>query len=156
MPSLNLCQFIGNVGREPEVRTTTSGQHVASWSMAVNESWKDSSGQKQEKTEWIKCTAWGRLAEIVAKYVTKGSPLYVSGRMSTRKWQAQDGSDRYTTEIVVSDMQMLSKSGDRSQQDAQHGAQSQHGHMGQPYGQQTGSGPAQAEIRQPFDDDVPF
>ena len=107
MASLNLCQFIGNLGADPEVRYTPNGTAVANLSVAVNEKWKDASGEKQERTEWVRVQAWGKLAEICGEYLRKGAPVYVAGRMQTRKWQDKEGNDRYTTEIVMQQMQML-------------------------------------------------
>lgn len=109
--SLNLMQAIGNVGQDPQVRYTQAGMAVATFSLACNESWKDESGEKQEKTEWLRCTAWGKLAEIVNEFVKKGASLYISGRLSTRKWTDKQGVERYTTEVVVSQMLMLDKAG---------------------------------------------
>lgn len=106
MASLNLCQFIGNVGKI-ESRYLSNGDQVVNLSLACNESWKDKNGDKQERTEWVNATIYGKLAEIADKYVTKGKPIYISGRMQTRKWTDKNGMDRYSTEIVVSDLKML-------------------------------------------------
>lgn len=106
---------IGNLGKDPEIKALPSGSSVANFSIAVSESWKDKAGQKQERTEWIKCVAFNKLADIIQTYVTKGSKVYVEGKLQTRKWQAQDGADRYSTEVIISDMQMLdSKNGGAS------------------------------------------
>ena len=100
MGSLNKVQLIGNLGRDAELKYTQSGKAVASFSMATTEVWNDkSSGQKQEKTEWHRVTLWGKLAESVADYLTKGKQIYVEGKLQTRKWQDKDGADRYTTEV---------------------------------------------------------
>lgn len=100
---LNRCEFIGNVGRDPDIRKLQNGDTVANLSIAVNETWRDkTSGEKKEKVEWIRVTAWRQLAEIVEKYVKKGDKLYIAGKMETRKWQDQSGEDRYTTEIILS------------------------------------------------------
>lgn len=114
---------IGNLGQEPEIRYTPSGSPVANFSIAVSESWTDkNTGQKQERTEWIKCVAFNKLAEIIQQYVHKGSKVYVEGKLQTRKWQAQDGSDRYSTEVVINDMQMMdSKTGGQQQGQSQPG-----------------------------------
>lgn len=107
MASLNLCQFIGRLGRDPEVRTLQTGNSVAIFSIACSESWKDKhTGEKKEKTEWINCVVWGALSDVVAKYVHKGDLIYVSGKFTTRKWE-KDGITHYTTEIVVNNMTML-------------------------------------------------
>lgn len=104
---LNHCAFIGRLGKDPETRLMPNGDAVANFSIAVGESWKDRNGDKQEKTEWVRCVAFRKLGEIVGQYLTKGKQVYVSGKMQTRKWQDKEGQDRYSTEIVVSDMQML-------------------------------------------------
>ena len=106
--SVNKVILIGNLGQDPEVRYSPSGAAVCSVSLATTESWKDrDSGDRQEKTEWHRLVFFARLAEIVGEYLTKGSQIYAEGRLQTRKWQDQSGQDRYTTEIVVSDMRML-------------------------------------------------
>lgn len=102
MAGVNQCNFVGNLGRDPEMRTTQAGKAVCNFSIAVNEKWNG-----QEHTEWVNVVAWGKLAEICGQYLTKGREVYVSGRMQTRKWQDRDGNDKYTTEIVANTMQML-------------------------------------------------
>lgn len=110
---LNLAQFIGRLGRDPEVKYTNSGKAVCNFSIAVGESWKDkTTGEKQERTEWVNLVAFERTAEIVAEYLKKGSQVYVSGKIQTRKWQDKEGNDRYTTEVVVHQMQMLGGRGE--------------------------------------------
>ena len=105
---VNRVIIIGNVGQQPESKTLPSGGQVANLSLATSESWNDKqSGQKQERTEWHRVVFFNRLAEIVTEYVKKGSKIYVEGKLQTRKWQDNDGQDRYTTEIVASQMQML-------------------------------------------------
>lgn len=107
MSDLNRCDFIGRLGQDPELRYTKDGKAVANLSLAVSETWKDKQGQKQEKTEWVRVSAFGRLAEIMGEYLRKGSQVYVSGKMQTRKWQDNNGQDRYTTEILANELQML-------------------------------------------------
>lgn len=104
----NLVIIIGNLGSDPEVRYTQDGTAVASFTVATTEKWKGKDGQQQEHTERHKVTAWRRLAEICGEYLEKGSRVYIEGKLQTRKWQDKDGSDRYTTEIVASEMKMLS------------------------------------------------
>lgn len=105
---VNKVILVGHLGQDPEVKYMPSGAAVANVSLATTESWKDkNSGEKQERTEWHRVVFFARLAEIAGEYLRKGSQVYVEGRLQTRKWQAKDGSDRYTTEIVASDMQML-------------------------------------------------
>src|SRR5579883_2220490 len=106
--SLNKATLIGHAGKDAEVRYTSSGRPVASFSIATNESWKDkNSGQIQERTEWHNIVAWDRLAEICGEYVKKGKRLYAEGRIQTRSWDDKDGNKRYTTEIVLQDMILL-------------------------------------------------
>ncbi|MDH3309901.1 MAG: single-stranded DNA-binding protein [Gammaproteobacteria bacterium] len=109
---VNKVILIGNLGRDPEVRYSPSGSAVANITLATSESWKDkNSGEKQEKTEWHRVVFFGRLAEIAGEYLKKGSQVYVEGRLQTRKWQDKEGHDRYTTEIVANEMQMLGSRG---------------------------------------------
>ena len=119
--SLNKVQLIGNVGKDPEVRSTSSGGRVADFSLATSRSWNDAAGAggKQEKTEWHRCIAWnGRngqgmgLADIVERYVKKGDKLYVEGSIEYRQWQDQQGQTRYTTEVRVRELILLSPRGD--------------------------------------------
>lgn len=104
---LNQCNFIGRLGRDPVSKQTASGEAVANFSIAVGDDYKDKSGAKIDRTNWVNVVAFGRLAEICDQYLAKGSRVYVSGKFTTRKWQTKDGQDRYTTEIVASEMQML-------------------------------------------------
>lgn len=105
---VNKVIVVGNLGAAPESRTMPSGGTATNFSVATSESWKDKqTGQKQERTEWHKIVTFGRLAEICAEYLAKGSKVYVEGSLRTRKWQDKAGKDNYTTEIVASDMQML-------------------------------------------------
>lgn len=165
---VNKVFLLGNVGKAPEIRYTPNGDAVANFSVATSETWKDkSTGQKQEATEWHRCVAFNRLAEIVEQYVNKGSKLYLEGKLKTRQWE-QEGIKRYSTEIVVSDMQML---GDKNQAAAQPSPYANpEGQSRQPeqsqdqsYSQaKTGSGTARAPHSQSpssfdnFDDDIPF
>jgi single-strand DNA-binding protein len=105
---INKVILIGNLGDAPEVRFTQDGTPAASFTVATTERWKDKSGQAQEKTEWHKVVAWKRLAEICGEYLSKGSRVYIEGKLQTRKWQDKNGQDRYTTEIVANVMKMLS------------------------------------------------
>lgn len=105
---INKVILVGNLGKDPEVRYSANGSAVANISLATAESWKDkNTGEKQEKTEWHRIVFFGRLAEIVGEYLKKGAQVYVEGRLQTRKWQDKEGQDRYTTEIVANEMQML-------------------------------------------------
>ena len=112
MASLNKVMLIGNLGKDPEVRYTTSGQAVASFNLATSEKFKNKSGDWEERTEWHRVTLWGKLAEIAGEYLAKGKTVYIEGRLQTRKWTDRDGNDKYTTEIVGDKMQMLGGKGD--------------------------------------------
>ena len=107
MASVNKVILLGNLGRDPETRYTTGGDAVTNLRIATTETWKDKSGEKQEKTEWHSVVLFGRQAEIAGEYLKKGRSVYVEGRLKTRKWQDKDGVEKYTTEIVATDMQML-------------------------------------------------
>lgn len=104
---VNKVILIGNLGQDPEVRYTPNGVAIANLRLATSESWKDQQGQTQERTEWHRVVMYRRLAEIAGEYVKKGSKVYIEGKLQTRKWQDKDGQDRYTTEIVADEMQML-------------------------------------------------
>lgn len=123
MASLNKVMLIGNLGKDPEIRYTTSGQAVASFSLATTEKFKNKqSGDWDEKTEWHRVTLWGKLAEIAGEYLAKGKTVYIEGRLQTRKWTDRDGNDRYTTEIIGDRMQMLGGKGDAGSRRADTGA----------------------------------
>ena len=109
---VNKVILVGNLGKDPETRYTAGGSAVTNVSLATTDAWKDKqSGEQQERTEWHRLVFWGRLAEIAAEYLRKGSQIYVEGRIQTRKWQDKDGQDRWTTEIVGNEMQMLGSRG---------------------------------------------
>jgi single-strand DNA-binding protein len=108
MASVNKWIGIGNLGRDPETRYTASGEAICNFSIACTESWKDKqTGEKKEMTEWVRISAFGKLAEICSQYLKKGSQVYVEGSLRTRKWTDKDGQERYTTEIRCDDMKML-------------------------------------------------
>lgn len=112
---VNKVTLIGNLGNDPEVRYSGNGNAVANVSLATAESWRDKdSGEQQERTEWHRVVFFGRLAEIVSEYLHKGSQIYVEGRLQTNKWQDKEGNDRYTTQIVANEMQMLGGRGGTS------------------------------------------
>ena len=104
---VNKVILVGNLGNDPEVRYMPNGNAVANLSIATSESWKDQQGQLQEKTEWHKVTMYRRLAEIAGEYLKKGSQIYLEGKLQTRKWQDKQGNDRYTTEVIADQLQML-------------------------------------------------
>ncbi|MAX33708.1 MAG: single-stranded DNA-binding protein [Halomonadaceae bacterium] len=124
---VNKVILIGNLGQDPDIRFLPSGNPVANLRIATTDSWTDrQSGQRQERTEWHTVVLFNKLAEIAQQYVKKGSRIYVEGRLQTRKWQAQDGQDRYSTEIVCNDMQMLdSRNGDQGQGNSPQGGYGQ-------------------------------
>ena len=107
MASLNKAMIIGNLGKDPEIRATPSGQSVATFSLATSEKFKNKNGEQEERTEWHNIVLWGKLADIAGQYLTKGKSVYIEGRIQTRKWEGKDGHDRYSTEIVGDKMQML-------------------------------------------------
>lgn len=112
--SLNKVQLIGNLTRDPETRMTPNGQQVTTFGLATNRTWNDQSGQRQERAEFHNIVGWGKLAEIMSKYLVKGKKVYIEGRLQTRDWEAQDGSKRSRTEIVAENLIMLDKpSGER-------------------------------------------
>ena len=110
---VNKVILIGNLGSDPEVRYTPDGAPVANFSLATSESWNDrNTGERQERTEWHRLVLWRKLAEIASQYLKKGSRIYVEGKLQTRSWDDQSGQKRYTTEVVVNDMQMLDSRGE--------------------------------------------
>ena len=116
MASVNQCNFIGNTGKDPETRYGTNGDAITNFSIACSEKWKNkSTGEMEEKTEWVRCVAFGKLGEIAGEYLAKGKPVYISGRMQTRKWENKEGVTQYTTEIVVDRLQLLGKKGDSAE-----------------------------------------
>jgi single-strand DNA-binding protein len=148
MASLNKVMLIGNLGKDPEVRYTTSGTAVAGFSLATSERFKSKSGEWEERTEWHNVTLWGRLAEIAGEYLAKGKTVYIEGRLQTRKWQDRDGRDRYTTEVVADKMQMLGGKGEAGGR--QGGAKVAEDSSG------FGGGPGYEEPSFNPDDDIPF
>ncbi len=144
---VNKVILIGNLGADPEVRYMPSGGAVANVRLATSEQWKDKqSGEMQERTEWHRVVFYGRLAEIAGEYLRKGSKIYAEGRLQTRKWQDNQGMDRYTTEIVANEMQMLdSRGGTANFGDSEGGG----ARKAEP--QPAGGGPDSG-----FDDDIPF
>ena len=148
---VNKVILVGNLGKDPEVRYAPNGGAVANVTIATSESWKDkNTGEKQEKTEWHRVVFFGRLGEIAGEYLKKGSQIYVEGRLQTRKWQDKEGKDRYTTEIVAGEMQML---GSRNGMGAPSDSFSDH-----PEEKKESAAPskAAAEPMDDFDDDIPF
>ena len=110
--SVNKVILVGNLGRDPEMRHTQTGRAVCNFTLATNERWKDREGQQQERTEWHRLVVWDRLAEVCVEYLSKGKQIYVEGRLQTREWEDREGNKRYTTEITVTNMQMLGRRSD--------------------------------------------
>ena len=140
---INKVIIVGNLGNDPDTRYMPSGGAVTNLSVATSESWKDKqSGEQKERTEWHKVAMFGRLAEIAAEYLRKGSQVYIEGRLRTRKWQDRDGNDRYTTEIIADEMQMLGGRGGGSAPMREDRSPS--------------SSPPPQTSPDDFDDDIPF
>ena len=152
---INKVILIGNLGNDPDVRYTAGGAAVANISMATSEAWRDKqTGDLQERTEWHRVVFFGRLAEVVSEYTRKGSKVYVEGRLQTRKWQDRDGNDRYTTEIVANEMQMLDG---RGTQDGAPGTSSRQSRSPEPEARSdTPPGDTAAGDTEFVDDDIPF
>lgn len=153
MSSVNKVTLLGRLGKDPEIRVTQSGDKVASLSLATSESWKDKSGTKQERTEWHRVVIFGKLAEIVEKYVGKGDQIYLEGKLVTRKWQDKDGADRWSTEVQVTQiggsMVMLGSS------NASDGRKPEAPTPTEPAGRPLSEKkPLSSDV--PFDDDIPF
>lgn len=164
MASLNKVILIGNLGADPETRYAPSGDAICNLRIATTETWKDkSSGERREATEWHRVVFFGRLAEIAAQYLRKGSQIYVEGRLQTRKWQDKDGQDRYTTEIRGDEMKMLgSRQGMGG--DAPAGRQEAAGYESAPRQSRPAPQSSETPSKAPsqgggfgdFDDDIPF
>ncbi|MDD3814477.1 MAG: single-stranded DNA-binding protein [Desulfocapsaceae bacterium] len=144
---LNKVMLIGNLGKDPEIRYTQSGTAVATFNVATTERWKDKDGQMQETTEWHRIVAWAKLAETCGEYLHKGSKVYIEGKLQTRKWQDQNGNDKFTTEIVAREMKMLSPRGGAGDEGYGAGGGSQDNSYPEPPSGMMGGGTR---------DDVPF
>ena len=156
---VNKVILVGNLGGDPEQRSMPSGNAVTNITVATSESWKDKqTGQQQERTEWHRVVFFNRLAEIAGQYLKKGSKVYVEGSLRTRKWQDQNGVDRFTTEIVASEMQMLDSIGSASSggQHQQQQARPEHNQQSQPAPQSQPAGSSNVPAMDDFDSDIPF
>lgn len=156
MSGVNKAIIIGRLGSDPEIRTLPNGDPVAKISLATSESWTDKqSGEKKELTEWHTVIAFRKLAEIMGQYLKKGAQVYIEGKLRTRKWQAQDGTDRYTTEIIADKLEMLGSSQGNSNNNW---AQEPHGKPKQQAKQKEWDGYFEGERSSAdnFDDDIPF
>lgn len=159
--SLNLCQFIGNLGADPEVRSLNSGGRVCNLRIACSESWKDRTTQeRKERTEWVSVVIWSDgLVGVAQSYLRKGSKIYVAGKMQTRKWTDNNGNDRYSTEIVLQgpEAKLLMLDGKKDGGQASGGAGGHSDSFGSGYGgQSSGTRPQPAAFDTDLDDDVPF
>ncbi|MFA7593113.1 MAG: single-stranded DNA-binding protein [Thiohalobacteraceae bacterium] len=147
---VNKVILVGNLGKDPEVRYMPNGGAVANVAVATSEQWKDKqTGEQKERTEWHNVVFYQRLAEIVGEYLKKGSQIYVEGSLRTRKWQDKSGNDRYTTEIIASEMQMLGGRGGGGSAAFGGGSKAASGSGG-------GGGGDEAPFNEGFDDDIPF
>ncbi|GAB6046903.1 single-stranded DNA-binding protein [Methyloparacoccus murrellii] len=164
---VNKVILVGNLGADPEVRTSPNGSVIANLRLATGETWKDQQGNLQERTEWHRIVMFGRTAEIARDYLRKGSKLYLEGRLQTRKWQDKDGRDQYTTEIVAQEFQMLDRASGESPQRQGGGFGDYNGRQGGGYAQAPQQPPAANPSYPPsggggsgmdidFDDDIPF
>ncbi len=165
MATLNKVLLIGRIGQEPEKRITPNGHSVMNVSLATSEFYKDQSGSRQERTEWHRLVFWNRLAEIVEQYCRKGSQIFVEGSLQTRDWQDKDGNKRYTTEIVVRNMQMLDSKQGGSGPYQGNNQQGQQGQQNNAFNtpppsfqshQEPGSGNANVGQDDFIEDDIPF
>jgi single-strand DNA-binding protein len=161
MASVNKVIIVGNLGRDPETRYMPDGGAITNISVATTDKWKDKNGEMQEKTEWHRVAFFGKLAEIAGEYLKKGSQVYVEGRLQTRKWQDKEGADKYTTEIVANQMQMLGPrqgmgGGDRGGADAPERQDGAAGAASRPAA--SGAKPAAKSGGKfdDFEDDIPF
>ncbi|MFP4610174.1 MAG: single-stranded DNA-binding protein [Thiohalophilus sp.] len=151
---INKVILVGNLGRDPEVRYSANGAAIANVSIATSESWKDkNTGEQVEKTEWHRVVMFRRLAEIAGEYLKKGSKVYIEGKLQTRKWQDKEGQDRYTTEIVANEMQMLDSRGGGS---ASFDNNYDSGQSSSGGGTGGGGGQPEPVPMGDFDDDIPF
>ena len=151
MASVNKVILIGNLGADPETRYLPSGDAVTNIRIATTDTWKDKNGEKQEHTEWHRIAFFGKLAEIAGEYLKKGSPVYVEGRIRTRKWQDKEGQDRYSTEIVADRMQLLGARGGGAEQMSREPATAAAASGAKPAAQKKGGGAFDE-----MDDDIPF
>jgi single-strand DNA-binding protein len=161
MASVNKVILVGNLGRDPEVRFMPNGEAVCNFSIATTDSWRDKNGQKQERTEWHNIVMYRKLAEIAGEYLKKGRPVYVEGRLQTRKWQTKEGQDRYTTEIVADQMQMLGGregggSSSYEPMDEDQSMQSRPMQSAAPAASAPAPQPASGGDFDAFEDDIPF
>ncbi len=157
MLGVNKVIIIGTLGKDPELRKTPNGNSVASFSVATNEKFTDSKGQKQEKTEWHNIVVWSKLADLCGQYLAKGKGVYLEGKIQTRSWDDNDGKKRYTTEIVASTVQFLSGGQNQQQQQYNQAPPQQQYNQTQQQAPQQGFQTPQQQAPQPIiEDDLPF
>jgi len=154
MSSYQQVTILGNVGRDPETKYTSNGNAITNLSLATTRKWKSQDGEKHEETEWHRITFFGRSAEIIGEYVQKGNPLFVTGYLKTRKWQDKDGNDRYTTEIIAENFQLMARNEQRS--GASDTEQDQFNNRGRSAPQKPAAKPAARAPQSDLDDDIPF
>ena len=154
--SLNKAMIIGNLGRDPEMRYTPSGQAVTQFTVAVNRNYKDSQGERQEETEWFRIVAWGQQAEFAAEYLRKGNKVFVEGRLQTRQWEGQDGQKRYTTELVANTIQNLERRPRDDSADAGGGFESRQPRPARSQTEGQGQTQGQPQAEPETYDDLPF
>lgn len=159
MSSVNKVIIVGNLGVDPEMRYTQAGSPVCNYSVATSENWKDKqTGEKKEKTEWHRCVAFGRVAEISGEYLRKGSKVYIEGSLETSQYE-KEGQTHYSTQIKVRDMKMLSPRGESQGGGApqqQQGGAPQGSRQGAPSRGRAAPPPSQPDLGDDFDDDIPF
>jgi single-strand DNA-binding protein len=155
MAGVNKVILVGHLGRDAELRYTPGGAAVATLNLATSETWKDNAGQKQERTEWHRCVLWGKQAESLSEYLTKGKQIFVEGRLQTRKWTDKDGHDKYTTEIRVDRVTLLGGGGNgtRTQRRQEPAAGGVGESEWESHGEGGGSAAPPTELT---DDDIPF
>lgn len=156
---VNKVILVANVGKDPEVRYMPNGKAVANFTVATSETWKDQQGQQQERTEWHRCVAYEKLAEIIGEYVKKCSKVYLEGKLQTREWQDQQGQKHYTTEVIVSELQMLDgkKGAPQGQQQGQQQQPKQNlTQQRQQKGGYSSVGSQPMSNEPQFDDDIPW
>lgn len=153
--SLNKVLLLGYLGRDPELRYTAAGKAVATFTVATSLQWRDQSGNDQEKTEWHRVVAWGRLGEVCGEYLSKGKQVFIEGRIQTREWEDQDGNKRTTVEIIANDMIMLGGAGQSQNRGAQETPKRQAGPAARPAASTAGKR-IDDYYPPPPEDDIPF
>jgi single-strand DNA-binding protein len=166
MAGVNKAILVGNLGRDPELRTTPNGQSVVNFTLATSETWNDKSGERVERTEWHRIVVWGRTAEMCAQYLSKGRTVYIEGRIQTREWEDKEGNKRYTTEINANTVNFIGPRGSSGDSSGGPSGGSSGGPSGGPSGGSSGgpsggssggdSGGPSGDPGPPMDDNIPF